>query len=151
MLAFSAPRAQSSLVVKTAASIRPGDRLVLGRTASLILPRLYLANLFTAQDEVQLTALGITHVVQRAIPRTRRIQLTRQKCVTRTFEVSTSHSPAEYTAVRGFCISPEYAQSQTLLLHSIDVHTTSVDAPQTRVAPNSQLGNLGTVRDLGPR
>ncbi|KZT07271.1 phosphatases II [Laetiporus sulphureus 93-53] len=63
MLAFSAPRAQSSLVVKTAASIRPGDRLILGRTASLILPRLYLANLFTAQDEEQLVALGITHVV----------------------------------------------------------------------------------------
>ncbi|EED83158.1 predicted protein [Postia placenta Mad-698-R] len=63
MLAFSSPGVQSSLVVKSAATIRPSDRLVVGRDASLIVPRLYLSNLLTAEDEQQLTALGITHVV----------------------------------------------------------------------------------------
>jgi len=63
MLAFTSPGIQSSLVVRSASTIRPGDRLAVGREASLIIPRLYLANLFTAQDEKQLSALGITHVL----------------------------------------------------------------------------------------
>ncbi|PCH36363.1 phosphotyrosine protein [Wolfiporia cocos MD-104 SS10] len=63
MLSFTTPRVESSLVVKSAATIRPRDRLAVGRTASLIVPRLYLANLFTAQDAEQLSKLGITHVV----------------------------------------------------------------------------------------
>jgi atypical dual specificity phosphatase len=35
----------------------------LGRTASEVLPRLYLTDAFTARDETRLTELGITHVV----------------------------------------------------------------------------------------
>jgi atypical dual specificity phosphatase len=34
-----------------------------GRTATLVLPRLYLSDLFTAQDAIQLSTLAITHVV----------------------------------------------------------------------------------------
>lgn len=63
MLSFTTPNVQSSLVVKSASTIRPGDRLVVGRAASQILPRLYLSNLFTARDEEQLLSLGITHVI----------------------------------------------------------------------------------------
>ncbi|CCM00244.1 uncharacterized protein FIBRA_02273 [Fibroporia radiculosa] len=63
MLAFTSPGVQSSLVVKSAATIRPGDRISVGREASLIVPRLYLANLYTAQDPEQLAALGVTHIV----------------------------------------------------------------------------------------
>jgi len=34
-----------------------------GRTATLVLPRLYLSDFFTARDENELSKLGITHVV----------------------------------------------------------------------------------------
>ncbi|KAH9930308.1 protein-tyrosine phosphatase-like protein [Fomitopsis serialis] len=45
MLSFTAPRTPPWLV------------------ASLIVPRLYLSNLFTARDPAQLTELGVTHVL----------------------------------------------------------------------------------------
>ena len=63
MLAFTAPRSPPLFVVKTGSAIPPGERLKLGRQASLIGPRLYLSNLFTARDKKQLTELGITHVL----------------------------------------------------------------------------------------
>ena len=63
MLAFTAPRSPPFLVVKTGRAIPPGERLILGRQASLIVPRLYLSNLFTARDRKQLKDLGITHVL----------------------------------------------------------------------------------------
>ena len=63
MLAFTAPRSPPFLVVKTGRAIPPGQRLTLGRQASLIVPRLYLSNLFTARDRRQLRELGITHVL----------------------------------------------------------------------------------------
>lgn len=34
-----------------------------GRAASLILPRVYLSDFFTARDEKKMTELGITHMV----------------------------------------------------------------------------------------
>lgn len=63
MLAFTAPRSPPFLVVKTGRAIPPGERLIVGRQASLIVPRLYLSNLFTARDRKQLKDLGITHVL----------------------------------------------------------------------------------------
>lgn len=64
MLAFTAPRESPPfLAVKTGRAIPPGQRLSLGREASLIIPRLYLSNLFTARDGIQLKHLGITHVL----------------------------------------------------------------------------------------
>ena len=63
MLAFPAPRSPPFLAVKTGSAIPPGQRLSLGREASLVVPRLYLSNLFTARDGTQLKHLGITHVL----------------------------------------------------------------------------------------
>ncbi|KZT67365.1 phosphatases II [Daedalea quercina L-15889] len=63
MLAFTAPRSPPFFVVKTGLAIPAGERLTLGRQASLIVPRLYLSNLFTARDRTQLAELGITHVL----------------------------------------------------------------------------------------
>ncbi|KAI0251776.1 protein-tyrosine phosphatase-like protein [Lactifluus subvellereus] len=66
MLSFNAPTWQTSLL--SAAQQRSGRRgsssiLDRRRTASEVLPRLYLTDLFTARDETQLSSLGITHVV----------------------------------------------------------------------------------------
>ncbi|KAH9031329.1 protein-tyrosine phosphatase-like protein [Lactarius pseudohatsudake] len=64
MLSINTPTWQTSLL--TAARERSGrqwptfDR---GRTASEVLPRVYLTDLFTARDETQLSTLGITHVI----------------------------------------------------------------------------------------
>jgi hypothetical protein len=56
---------QVSLIGAIATQQRSGRRPPLGRghTASEVLPRLYLTDLFTARDEAQLTSLGITHIV----------------------------------------------------------------------------------------
>jgi atypical dual specificity phosphatase len=61
MLSFNTPPWQMSLLA--AAQQRSGRRPSDGRTASEVLPRLYLTDLFTARDETQLAGLGITHVV----------------------------------------------------------------------------------------
>lgn len=66
MITFNIPNLQSSILAavqqhggrRGTSSIFEG-----GRTASEVLPRLYLTDLFTARDEAQLTTLGITHVV----------------------------------------------------------------------------------------
>jgi atypical dual specificity phosphatase len=63
MLSLNTPPWQMSLLA--AAQQRIGRRASVGRrlTASEVLPRLYLTDLFTARDETQLAELGITHVV----------------------------------------------------------------------------------------
>jgi len=61
MLSFDTPPWQTSLLA--AAQQRSGRRPSHGRTASEVLPRLFLTDLFTARDETQLSELGITHVV----------------------------------------------------------------------------------------
>jgi atypical dual specificity phosphatase len=61
MLSFNTPAWQTSLLA--AAQQRSGRRPLHGRTASEVLPRLFLTDLFTARDETQLSELGITHVV----------------------------------------------------------------------------------------
>ncbi|TFY54012.1 hypothetical protein EVJ58_g9113 [Rhodofomes roseus] len=63
MLSFTAPRTPPWLVVKAGSTIAPGERLTLGRQASLIVPRLYLSNMFTARDRTQLIDLGVTHIL----------------------------------------------------------------------------------------
>ncbi|KAH9943798.1 protein-tyrosine phosphatase-like protein [Amylocystis lapponica] len=63
MLSFSSTTIQSSLVVKTPSSLDPIERIISGRKPSQIIPRLYLSNLFTAQNAEKLAALGVTHVV----------------------------------------------------------------------------------------
>lgn len=63
MLSFDTPPWQTSLLA--AAQQRRGRRASVGRgvSASEVVPRLYLTDLFTARDESQLSELGITHVV----------------------------------------------------------------------------------------
>ena len=63
MFSFDTPSWQTSLLA--AAQQRSGRRASFGlkRTASEVVPRLYLTDAFTARDETQLTELGITHVV----------------------------------------------------------------------------------------
>ena len=63
MLSFNPQPWQTSLMA--AAQQRSGRRPPLrrGHTASEVLPRLFLTDLFTARDEAQLTSLGITHIV----------------------------------------------------------------------------------------
>lgn len=63
MLSFSSTTFQSSLVVKNSANLPPIERIVAGRRPSLIVPRLYLSNVFTARSAQKLAALGVTHVV----------------------------------------------------------------------------------------
>ncbi|KII87502.1 hypothetical protein PLICRDRAFT_55458 [Plicaturopsis crispa FD-325 SS-3] len=58
MLSFPTSSWQASLIPKTRPFRDPG-----ARCASLIVPRLYLSDLFTARNEEQLATLGITHVV----------------------------------------------------------------------------------------
>src|SRR5437588_11085696 len=61
MLSFNTQPWQTSLLA--AAQQRSGRRPLHGRSASEVLPRLFLTDLFTARDETQLSELGITHVV----------------------------------------------------------------------------------------
>ena len=63
MLSLDTQPWQTSLIA--AAQQRSGRRpsSLRGHTASEVLPRLFLTDLFTARDEEQLTHLGITHVV----------------------------------------------------------------------------------------
>ncbi|KAH7913850.1 protein-tyrosine phosphatase-like protein [Hygrophoropsis aurantiaca] len=68
MISFPASSWQGALVEKTKTqktgkSPRRAADPTYGRAATLILPRLYLADLFTASNEAQLAQLGITHVV----------------------------------------------------------------------------------------
>ncbi|KAH9975712.1 protein-tyrosine phosphatase-like protein [Lactifluus volemus] len=66
MLSFNIQNLQTSLLAAVQQhGGRRGTASVFerGRTASEVLPRLYLTDLFTARDEEQLNALGITHVV----------------------------------------------------------------------------------------
>ncbi|KAJ7089714.1 protein-tyrosine phosphatase-like protein [Mycena belliarum] len=60
MLSFAAPTWQTAVL-----SRNPRGALGSGkaRTASLIVPRLYLSDYFTARDEKQLSKLGITHII----------------------------------------------------------------------------------------
>lgn len=68
MLSFNTPTWQTALLTAArqrnrrhgSSSSSSSDR---GRTASEVLPRVYLTDLFTARDETQLSALGITHVI----------------------------------------------------------------------------------------
>jgi len=65
MLSFNGPGPTWQTPVPATAQQSSTQRLSLlpASTASEVLPRLYLTNLFTARDEAQLTSLGITHVV----------------------------------------------------------------------------------------
>jgi atypical dual specificity phosphatase len=59
------PTSQSALLAAAQEPIvrqeeSPFDR---GRSASEVVPRIYLTDLFTARNETQLSALGITHVI----------------------------------------------------------------------------------------
>jgi atypical dual specificity phosphatase len=81
MLSFNGPGPTWQTSVPATAQQSSTQRLSLfpASTASEVLPRLYLTNLFTARDEAQLTSLGITHVVsviERApnFPQTRSLQ-----------------------------------------------------------------------------
>lgn len=58
MLSFPAQSWQSSLISDNSQAV-----LTNGRVASLILPRLYLSDFFTAKDQEKMTTLGITHMV----------------------------------------------------------------------------------------
>ncbi|KAJ7460662.1 protein-tyrosine phosphatase-like protein [Mycena latifolia] len=60
MLSFAAPSWQTAVLAQN-----PRGPLGSGkaRKASLIVPRLYLSDYFTAHDEKQLSKLGITHIV----------------------------------------------------------------------------------------
>ncbi|KAF8661270.1 hypothetical protein AX16_001371 [Volvariella volvacea WC 439] len=62
MLSFPAPKWARLTLPKN--QRRPqiyGDRY--GRAASLIIPRLYLSDIFTACDQQELTRLGVTHII----------------------------------------------------------------------------------------
>lgn len=63
MLSFPAPSWKTHLttVAKSKEKRPPGSRF--GRTASLIIPRVYLSDYFTARDSDELIRLGITHVI----------------------------------------------------------------------------------------
>lgn len=63
MLSFPTPRWKTALttVAKSNEKRPPGSRF--GRTASLITPRVYLSDYFTARDTDELIRLGITHVI----------------------------------------------------------------------------------------
>ena len=63
MLSFSTANVQSPLVAYDPANLPPIERIVAGRAPSLIVPRLYLSNIFTARNAKKLKALGVTHVV----------------------------------------------------------------------------------------
>ncbi|KAG6853635.1 hypothetical protein C0991_002695 [Blastosporella zonata] len=61
MLSFPTPKWKSPLKSVIEEKRPPGSRF--GRVASLIVPRVYLSDAYTAKDESELARLGITHVV----------------------------------------------------------------------------------------
>lgn len=63
MLSFPTPSWKKVAISTLKSSSAHQSGLPLGRTASLILPRLYLSDFFTARDEEAMTKLGITHMV----------------------------------------------------------------------------------------
>ncbi|PIL24662.1 hypothetical protein GSI_12546 [Ganoderma sinense ZZ0214-1] len=64
MLSFSAPvRAVPFLGAKPRRPVHPKRTAMLTRSASEVLPRLWLSGLYTAVDEEQLVAIGVTHIV----------------------------------------------------------------------------------------
>ncbi|KAI9464421.1 protein-tyrosine phosphatase-like protein [Lactarius psammicola] len=64
MLSFNTPTWQTALLTRQRSG-RQGSSSLFERRhiASEVLPRVYLTDLFTARDETQLSALGITHVI----------------------------------------------------------------------------------------
>jgi len=63
MLSFNAPTWRADLLTPARQRHGPSPSFDRGRTASEVLPRVYLTDLFTARNETQLSALGITHVI----------------------------------------------------------------------------------------
>lgn len=68
MLSFPAPKWRTTLAPTKASRRRDSGRLSLngarfGRAASLIVPRVYLSDYFTARDSEELARLGITHII----------------------------------------------------------------------------------------
>lgn len=63
MLSFSSPIRTAPLVGAMPRPIHPKRGAMLTRSASEILPRLWLSGLYTAVDEEQLAAIGVTHIV----------------------------------------------------------------------------------------
>ncbi|KZT25269.1 phosphatases II [Neolentinus lepideus HHB14362 ss-1] len=61
MLSFSSGSFQSDLI--TSAGVQQTVVKGTARVATLVLPRLYLSDIFTARDEKELKMLGITHVL----------------------------------------------------------------------------------------
>jgi atypical dual specificity phosphatase len=62
MLSFPTPSWQTAVVANLRSTSNHSDPRY-GRAATLILPRLYLSDFFTARDETEMTKLGITHMV----------------------------------------------------------------------------------------
>lgn len=56
-------KARTAVTLKSPPGSDNFPGLKYGRTASLILPRLYLSDFFTARDEEEMKKLGITHMV----------------------------------------------------------------------------------------
>ncbi|KAG6910211.1 hypothetical protein DXG01_012346 [Tephrocybe rancida] len=61
MLSFPSPNWRIALNSVTVPHRPPGSRF--GRVASLIVPRVYLSDAYTAKDKNELAQLGITHVI----------------------------------------------------------------------------------------
>ncbi|KAJ7355659.1 protein-tyrosine phosphatase-like protein [Mycena albidolilacea] len=59
MLSFTGPSWQTAILAQNPTSVLGGK----ARTASLIVPRVYLSDYFTARDATQLAKLNITHVI----------------------------------------------------------------------------------------
>lgn len=68
MLSFPAPSWQAAAVANLRST--SGSDPNYDRSATLILPRLYLSDFFTARNEIEMTKLGITHMVSVMEPRT---------------------------------------------------------------------------------
>ena len=66
MLSVNPPTPQTALLAAAQQPIVPQESsspFYRGRAANEVIPRVYLTDLFTARNETQLSALGITHVV----------------------------------------------------------------------------------------
>ncbi|KZP21058.1 phosphatases II [Athelia psychrophila] len=63
MLSFPTPSWQKARAAPLKSPTTDFPGLKYGRAASLILPRLYLSDFFTARDEEEMEKLGITHMV----------------------------------------------------------------------------------------
>jgi len=62
MLSFPTPSWQTAAIANLRSTSNYSDPSY-GPSATLILPRLYLSDFFTARDETEMTKLGITHMV----------------------------------------------------------------------------------------